>query len=223
MPTSAASPYAEAIAHLAPNMTLLASGVSWEEYEQLLEDLGDQRAARVFYDQGKLEIMSPPTKEHEVPRPVIYRFIIALSEELDLEISSVGTTTLRHLRESGAEPDDAYYIRDIGPALGPRNLDMERDPPPHIILEVDQTSSSLDKFPIYARLGAPEIWRVSEGVVRFHCLQGDSYAETPRSLAFPFLDSRTLTRFVQQGVNEGETKAAKAFRLWLRETLPTSS
>jgi Uma2 family endonuclease len=223
MPTLAASPYAEAVTHLAPNMTLLAADVSWEEYEQLLEELGEHRAARVFYDQGKLEIMSPPTKEHEVPRPVIYRLIVALSEELDLEISSVGTTTLRRLRDSGAEPDDAYYIRDIGPALGPRNLDMERDPPPHIILEVDQTSSSLDKFPIYARLGAPEIWRVSEGVVRFHHLQGDAYAQKPRSRAFPSLASETLTRFLQQGLREGETKAAKAFRQWLRENPPAAA
>lgn len=33
--------------------------VSWQTYEQLLEALGEHRAARLTYDQGKLEIMVP--------------------------------------------------------------------------------------------------------------------------------------------------------------------
>ena len=165
--------------------------------------------------------MSPPTKEHEIPKPIIYRLIVVLSEELDLEISSVGTTTLRRLRKSGAEPDDAYYIRDIGPALGGGNLDLERNPPPHIVLEIDHTSSSLDKFAIYANLGVPEIWRVAKGAVSFHHLNANFYTETHLSRAFPFLDSTLLTGFLNLGLREGETKAAKAFRLWLRERQPT--
>ncbi len=219
MPMLATSLYAEAVAHLPPNATLCAVDVPWEEYEQLLEDLGDGYAGRVFYDRGTLEIMSPPTKEHETPRPIIYRLIVVLSEELDLEISSVGTTTLRRLRETGAEPDDAYYIRDIGPALGVGKLDLARDPPPHIVLEIDQTSSSLDKFAIYARLGVPEIWRVANGAMKFHQLSGANYTETPHSRAFPFLDSETLTGFLQQGISVGETKAAKAFRQWVSARL----
>ena len=31
--------------------------ISWEQFERLLEDLGNHRAARIAYDNGALEIM----------------------------------------------------------------------------------------------------------------------------------------------------------------------
>ena len=219
MPLATAD-YVAAIAHLPSGLALCAAGVTWEDYENLLSDLGDESSVRVFYNQGKMEIMSPPTKEHETPRPIIYRFIVVLSEELDIEISSVGTTTLkRRLRAAGAEPDDAFYIRNIGPALGTGELNLERDPPPHIVLEIDRTSLSLDKFALYAALGVPEIWRLHKGVVSFHHLTDNAYAQHSHSRAFPFLSTATLTEFVQHGLREGETKAAKAFRVWLKGIL----
>ena len=56
--------YLEAIEHLPEGAQLVLSGVSWEEYEHLLEDLPDRPRVRVSYDGGRLEIMSP-LPEHE--------------------------------------------------------------------------------------------------------------------------------------------------------------
>jgi len=38
--------------------------ISWQQFENLLLDLGETRAARVAYDHGTLEIMTP-LPEHE--------------------------------------------------------------------------------------------------------------------------------------------------------------
>ena len=215
--TLATSPYLAAIAHLAPNMTLLASDVSWEEYEQLLDDLGDSHAARIFYNKGQLEIMPPPTKEHERPVSIIDRVIIALSDELGWEIESIRSTRLkRQLHDIGAEPDEAYYIRDIAPALRAGELDLESDPPPHLVIEVDRTSLSLDKFAIYAALGVPEIWRLYQGQVTFYQLTQGSYANIPHSRAFPFLSPGQLAQFLDLGLREGATRAKRACSEWAR-------
>ena len=217
MPVLATSPYVEAVAHLAPNMRLCAAGVPWEEYEQLLEDLGDDYAGRVFYDRGNLEIMPPPTKEHERPVSIIDRVIIALGDELGWEIESIRSTRLkRQLRNTGAEPDEAYYIRDIAPALRAGELDLERDPPPHLVVEVDHTSLSLDKFALYAALDVPEIWRLYQGVVSFYELAESGYTETAYSRAFPFLSSSQLAQFLAIGLREGATKAKRACSEWVK-------
>lgn len=38
-------------------------------------------------------------------------------------------------------------------------MTLESDPPPDLVLEIDITSSSLDKRPIYAAFGVSELWR----------------------------------------------------------------
>ena len=42
---------------------------------------------------------------------------------------------------------------------GRDTIDLTVDPPPDLIVEVDISHPSLDKFPIYASLGIPEVWR----------------------------------------------------------------
>ena len=51
--------YIDAVDHLPPTALLVFPQVAWEEYEELLQDLGDQPGLRVSYDEGRLEIMSP--------------------------------------------------------------------------------------------------------------------------------------------------------------------
>src|SRR2546425_852566 len=97
---------------------------------------------------------------------------------------------------------------------------IERNPPPDIVVETELTSASLDKFPIYAALGVPEIWRERKKVVRFYVLGGASYVEVSNSRAFPFLDSLSLSEFLAIGLAEGSRKAARSFRAWVREHRP---
>src|SRR5262249_5724196 len=98
---------------------------------------------------------------------------------------------------------------------------IERDPPPDIVVETEFSSASLDKFPIYSALGVPEIWRERKRRVQFYILAGESYVESSKSRAFQFLNSATLSEFLTIGLTEGSRKATCAFRVWVREHRPT--
>jgi Uma2 family endonuclease len=217
----AATDYLSAIAHLPDGAALTFNGVAWQEYEQLLTDLGPSYSVRIFYDEGRMEIMAP-TPFHERAKLILNRLIAALSDELDVDIESLGSTTFRSkAKAKGAEPDDCFYVEHFAAALLMEDeFDPQRDPPPDIVVEVDRASSSLDKFVIFAALGVPEIWRVFKNEVRFYVLAGDSYAEVSTSRAFSFLDSSVLTEFIALGLVEGGRKAARAFRIWVRENRP---
>jgi len=53
----ATTDYLAAIAHLPAGAVLRIDDVSWEEYENLLADLGEGYAVRIFYDNGRMEVM----------------------------------------------------------------------------------------------------------------------------------------------------------------------
>src|SRR4030095_14307573 len=101
--------------------------------------------------------------------------------------------------------------------IGKEVLDLDQDPPPDLVVEINRTSSSLNRFEIYAGLCVPEIWRIIGHRVELHLLDDDSYRPSPGSLAFPFLTAQVLSEFLAQGINEGERRVARAFRWWVRE------
>ena len=38
-------------------------------------------------------------------------------------------------------------------------IDLTLDPPPDLAIEIDMTSPSIPRLPIYCALGIPEVWR----------------------------------------------------------------
>ncbi len=210
--------YLAAVTHLPPGAVLRVDDVPWEEYERLLADLGEGYAVRIFYDRGRMEIVAP-TSTHERAKSIVHALVMALADELDVDIESLGSTTLRaQVSARGAEPDDCFYVQNARLVIGKReDLDLDRDPPPDLVVEIERTSASLDKFPIYAALGVPEIWRVIGREVRVFRLAPDRYEESPTSRAFSFLTAHVLSAFVEQGLAEGRRGATRAFRAWIRE------
>jgi Uma2 family endonuclease len=212
----ATTDYLAAIAHLPAGAVLRVDDVSWEDYENLLADLGEGYSVRIFYDQGSMEVMAPAST-HARPKSVLHTLITALRDELDIDVESLGSTTLRsELKAKGAEPDDCFYIQNASLVIGKADLDLEHDPPPDLVVEIDRTSTSLNRFPIYASLGIKEIWRIAGRRVEFHVLADELYRESATSCAFPFLTAQVLSEFLVRGLTEGERKVAKAFRAWVR-------
>jgi len=151
--------YLEAIDHLPAGAILIFPEVSWEQYENVLEDLIDRPGLRISYDEGRLEIMSP-LPEHEDYKGFISHAVRTLCDELGIELEPRGSATWKRKRiRKGAEPDTCFYVANARRIIGKRKLDLDSDPPPDIVVEVDTTNESLSQFPIYAALGVPEIWR----------------------------------------------------------------
>lgn len=209
--------YLEAIEHLPAGAVLRFDDVPWDEYENLLADLGEGYTVRIFYDNRRMEVMAPASA-HEKPKSVIHTLVTALRDELDIDIESLGSTTLkREMRAAGAEPDDCFYIQNAALVIGKEDLNLAHDPSPDLVVEIDRTTSSLDRFAIYAALEVPEIWRLARRQLRIHVLTGDSYEESPISRAFPFLSAQVLSEFITLGFKIGERKVASDFREWVRE------
>jgi Uma2 family endonuclease len=190
--------------------------VSWDTFEALLRDTGEDRGSRFAYDCGTLEIMTP-LFEHENPKIQFDRFIFAVAEELDIEIRSAGSTTLkRKIIKKGIEPDTCYYIQNEPAIRGKETLNLETDPPPDLAIEIDITSSSVNKVNIYAALGVPEIWIYNADVLQFYQLVADEYIEIEFSLAFRLISVSDMNRFIQQSKTMGEIALLKSFRTWVR-------
>jgi Uma2 family endonuclease len=190
--------------------------VSWDTFESLLKDTGENRGSRFAYECGTLEIMTP-LFEHENPKIQFDRLIFALAEVLDTELISAGSTTLkRKINKKGIEPDTCYYIQNEPAIRGKETLNLETDPPPDLAIEIDITSSSVNKFNIYAALGVAELWRYDGDVLRFYQLLEGEYIEINFSVAFPVISVSDMTRFIQQSKNMGEIALLKSFRAWVR-------
>ncbi|NJR75864.1 MAG: Uma2 family endonuclease [Scytonema sp. CRU_2_7] len=190
--------------------------ISWETFEALLRDTGEDRGSRFAYECGTLEIMTP-LFEHENPKSNFGNFIIALAEELGIEVRSAGSTTLkRRIANRGIEPDNCYYIQNELAIRGRETLNLETDPPPDLAIEIDITSSSVNKFGIYSALGVPELWRYDGQNLKFYQLLEGQYIECNFSIAFPLVSVSDISRFIQQSKSIGEIALLKSFRSWIR-------
>jgi Uma2 family endonuclease len=193
----------------------LLHNVSWEQYEKLLKDLGDRRSTRIVYDNGTLEIMTP-LPEHEYFKEVISIALQDAAEALEVDYESYGSTTWRQqIKQTGAEPDNCFYFQNEAIVRGRLDLDLSRgDPPPDLVLEIDVTHKSLDRFRIYARLGVPELWRYAMGELRMYDLQDGEYVEVQVSLVLPQLPIRELPQLIESYRSLGRRALRKAVREW---------
>ena len=147
--------------------------------------------------------------------------VVEITRELGLEVASVGSMTM-HAEElqSGAEADESYYIRNEEIVREREEYDPAIDPPPDLAVEVDLSSSSSRRLPVYAELGIPEVWRYDGANLTFQTLGADgNYHTVDRSLSFPLLRSADLERFVNRRGTAGENALAHEFRDWLHQSL----
>lgn len=201
----------DATEHLPYGATLVLPEVSWDDYELLLDELAE-RHLRVTYDCGTLEIMSP-LADHEDYARFIDALVIECCDASNLEVESRGSTTWkRRVLGKGAEGDSCYYIRNARQIIGKRKIDLESDPPPDIVVEIDTTSKSLKKFSIFAALSVPEVWRYDGKNVQIYELKNGKYVKTASSQILPRLTGAILSEFIEMMKTQGNTAARHAFR-----------
>jgi Uma2 family endonuclease len=175
------------------------------------------------YDRGTLE-MRMPLDPHETYKKLLGRLIEAATEELDLEIRSLGSRTCdREDLKRGLELDQCYYIQNEELVRGTEQIDLTQFPPPDLAVEGDIASSSLDRFLIYTDLGVPEIWRYDGRSLTIYHLQDGQYLPLNQSIALPLLQANDMTRFLELRFPKDETQSplgenslVKQFRQWLR-------
>ena len=194
----------------------LFESVNWEAYEALLKSWQDL-PVRMTYDRGRLEIMSP-LLSHEQFSSLLAQMVWAYTLELRIPRHSGRSTTFKQTaKERGLEPDECYWIQNEPRMRSRKEFDPDKDPPPDLAIEVDITSSSLDRMSIYADLGVPEVWRFDGETLTMNLLRGgNTYRASARSRALPALTPEVLMRFLQMSDGMGETEVLLAFLEWVR-------
>ncbi|WP_088241836.1 Uma2 family endonuclease [Calothrix rhizosoleniae] len=166
-----------------PEERQIISGVSWESYETLLNELGNSLQYRVTYLDGVLEFVSP-SRKHERNKTNIGSLVEAYCQEKRIRYFPLGSMTLRQQKiKGGTEPDESYCI----------GIEKEL---PDIAIEVVVTSGGLDKLEVYKRLGVNEVWYFKNNQLDVYCLGGNSYEQVEKSEILPNLDLKMLAEYV---------------------------
>jgi len=198
---------------------VLLHGIRWETYERMLEDKGERSVPRFFYDRGELELVSPSRKHENIGR-IVTLLVGELAVELEMDVFDAGHTTFkREDLDRGFEPDGSFYFSENARLVRDRDeVDLDVEPPPDLVVEVDITSLSLNKLPTYWALGVPEVWRHDGRRLTILTRQPDErYAEAGGSGLLPGVTGEALTRLVADGLSMERPAWARRVRGWARE------
>jgi Uma2 family endonuclease len=199
---------------------LILYDVSWDEYTRHLRNF-ERRHLHLTYDRGTLEIMTL-SFEHEWIGRFLGRIVVTLTEELNLPIKQGGSTTIRRRKKKkGLESDNCYWISHEADVRNNKVIDLRKDPPPDLALEVDVSRSSMNRMGIYASLNVPEVWRWSKDGLAFLRLKEDgqyeSVATSPTFLLA--ITPADLMSFVGMRSQMDENAVIRQFRAWIHGKL----
>jgi Uma2 family endonuclease len=190
---------------------IVLENVSWEIFVALADERRGS-VPRLSYNEGVLEMMSPKRK-HENISCLLGRMIEAYSEIRGIEILSVASVTVKRSDLKKAyEADESYYVTNIDKVLAKEELDFEVDPPPDLVIEVELTSSAIDKLELFAAMQVREVWRHDGTSVQFYRLSNGRYDCIAESTELPGLSSDLINRYLDQRLQAGETTWIRAFR-----------
>lgn len=206
---------------LPPAPPIVMRGVSWPTYQTLMAEVGGDRAWRIAYDQGILELRMP-LEEYGEPKGLLESLVEAIADELEIEVRKLGSLTLeREDLARAVEPDSCFYIQNEAAVRG-RKINLPTDPPPDLVIESDYTNSSVNKQSIYAALGVPELWRYTNQRLLVYSRVDSGYAQRDASLVFPFLPIPEVGHLIEQSRTIGQRSAVRLFRQRIRDILSGS-
>jgi Uma2 family endonuclease len=166
---------------LSPGSVVTIPNVSWQEFESILQELGETRSARISYSQETLQIMVP-LPEHEIPKDLISDIVKILLKVMGKKYQPFGSTTFKKEGYAGIEPDACFYIQNYQRMIGCRRLQHD-SPPPDLAIETDVTSkTTLDA---YHAIAVPELWIYDSGRLKIYLLKEGSYQASNNSEIFP--------------------------------------
>jgi Uma2 family endonuclease len=189
--------------------------LDWNAFKQIQNLLTERTRARFTYDNGVLEI-TMPLEGHERSARLIELFIRVLVVELGMKVKTMGSTTLdREDLLKSAEPDNGYYIQNFA-LVADHEVDLNVDPAPDLVVEVDITNTDVNKNKLYASMGVPEFWRFNGRLWQILQLTDGVYVECDRSPTFPIIEKTDLYQFLETALLD-EVTAEINFRQWVQQ------
>lgn len=209
----------ELLANVLPNETRVFYGVTWDNYVQLSEETLDKTNLHISYNRGILKIMGQGFKHENISR-FLNSLLIITGLALKMNIIPAGSMSLISKKaRKGADPDESYYVQNAHLASFKKELfDDETDTPPDIVVEIDESHKSDDKFEIYAAFGIKEFWLYDTEIMRIFLLsETGEYLLSETSLALPILTSEVLTEFLKCSQTNEQFNVLADFQNWLEK------
>jgi Uma2 family endonuclease len=179
---------------LDPGSVITITNVTWQEFEKILEELGEHRSSRVAYSNETLQIMLP-LPEHELPTDLISDIVKTLLKATGRRYQPFRSTTFKQQGAAGVEPDACFYIENYQRMIGRRRL-QAYNPPPDLAIETDVASkTTLDAYEI---IGVPELWVYDSGRFTIYLLRDEKYVKSDTSPNFPEMALAKLSTGIAQ-------------------------
>jgi Uma2 family endonuclease len=190
-----------------PGQRSVLQNIDWQQFEAILEEMGESRATKIAYYDKTLEIRMP-LAEHEFAKALISHLVVIMLDRLGWEWSSFGSTTFKSSEMlAGIEPDDCFYIQNCQAVIGLKRFDAAIIPPPDLAIEVDLTSKT--QMSAYEALKVPEIWRYHKQKLTISIFQDGKYIDSPKSRIFPDLP---VVEIISECIAMTATKPMSAIR-----------
>jgi Uma2 family endonuclease len=205
-----------------PDKRVVIIDVTWEDYEGLVEQMGESRNCRVAFDGKDIEMMTLGPV-HERQKSLLDWFIMIVAGELKIERQPMGSTTWKRKKLKRAIESDVCYYFDpaklTAAAAAAHSDDVDLYPNPDLAAEVDISPPKIDRPGIYAALQVPEFWRVRNRAVSIEQLGPDgTYAPVPHSGFLP-VRAEDVTRWVFSEDSSSLVAWEGRLRQWVRDEL----
>ena len=139
--------------------------ISWEEYEQIVANLVNEKGKSYYY-KGHMRLEMPPVSFDHGKDHVVIIFAVTLFATIKgILATGLDTTTFRKTGIQDCQPDVAYYLRERAQTIpaGTGIVNLDRYPAPDLVIEIAKTSLLDDlgtKRSLYEELGIAEYWVV---------------------------------------------------------------
>jgi Uma2 family endonuclease len=205
------------LAEVKSNETQTFYGVSWDDYVEFSQENLDKTNLKISYNRGILKIMGQGLRHENLSR-FLNNLVLIVSLTLQVKVIPAGSMTLiSNKARKGADPDESYYVQNAHRVTFKKELfDDENDTPPDIVVEIDDSHKSDDKFEIYAAFGIKEFWLYDTKQMRiFELMETGEYLLSENSIALPILSVEILTDFLNRSQTEDQFNVLTDFQTWL--------
>jgi Uma2 family endonuclease len=195
-------------------------GIGWVGYKTILRLRGDRSRPKMIYLDGDLLLMSPALPHERLKMRLGY-FVVEVAVGLKIPSLYRGQTTFRRRKkEAGVESDESYYFGSEARIRGKKEIDLRVDPPPDLAIEAVHTHGAATALEVLRRLRVPEVWVCDDDGLRILVLRANRrYAESDKSLAFPFLTAAEILDWAQRPQVASDLEWMMELRQWVQEVL----
>ena len=157
--------------------------VDWDFYIDVTDRVHRTRpSVRTTFYKGRLELVTK-SAPHDLFCRILYRMVVGTAVASGIPLRSFGSSTIRRKGEqAGFEGDEVFYVGDAASAIQPKveaifemakrprdereiiYIDLEVDPAPNLVVEVEITNPLKDRMNLYRDEGVAEVWHYADGL-----------------------------------------------------------